>query len=352
MVNLVGIGGGTGLPVLLRGLRQFSEGLEPSAQNPVHISAIVCVSDNGGSSGSLRHHFGIPAVGDLRNCLVALSDGDSLLADLFQYRFSGGNGLNGHALGNLIVTAFCQMSGSLGGAVELSKEVLRSQGCVFPVTEIASSLCAEFESGDQIRGESEITAARGRIARVWLEPGNPPPSCGVLQTLDDADAIILGPGSLYTSIIPNLLVAGVAEAVRNSPALKIFVCNLVTQPGETDGFTAADHLRALETYLGAGVIDVCVLNSQPIARTVEEKYLETGSEPVRWSKDEIARMGVVPAIADLLEESQTKVRHDPIRLARSILSFTWVFSPRAKFFPGEKAGLPERGTLCAELLGI
>ena len=320
MLNLVGMGGGTGLPVLLGGLRQFSESFRHGAQPPLSISAIVCVSDNGGSSGHLRQHFGIPAVGDLRNCLVALSDGDSLLADLFQYRFAGGNGLNGHSLGNLIVTAFCQMSGSLGAAIELAKEVLRSNGCVLPATETASSLCAEMESGEQIRGESQITAARGKVARVWLEPDNPPPSCGVLQALASADAIILGPGSFYTSIIPNLLVAGVAEAVRNSPALKIFICNLVTQPGETDGFTAADHLRVLETYLGIGVVDVCVLNSQPIKRTVEERYIESGSEPVSWNEEEMIQMGVATAVADLLEESRTKVRHDPIRLARLIVS--------------------------------
>ena len=320
MLNLVGMGGGTGLPVLLRGLRQFSEVSRHSAQPPLSISAIVCVSDNGGSSGHLRQHFGIPAVGDLRNCLVALSDGDSLLADLFQYRFSGGNGLNGHSLGNLIVTAFCQMSGSLGAAIELAKEVLRTNGRVLPATETASSLCAELESGERIHGESQITAARGKVARVWMEPDNPPPSCGVLQTLASADAIILGPGSFYTSIIPNLLVAGVAEAVRNSPALKIFVCNLVTQPGETGGFTAADHLRVLEPYLGTGVVDVCVLNSQPIKRTVEERYIESGSEPVSWNEEEMIQMGVATAVADLLEESRTKVRHDPIRLARLIVS--------------------------------
>ncbi len=352
MVKVVGVGGGTGLPVLLRGLRQLSENSGHGAHNPFSIAAIVCVSDNGGSSGHLRQSFGIPAVGDLRNCLVALSDGDCLLADLFQYRFSGGNGLEGHALGNLIVTAFCQMSGSLGEAIELAKGVLRSKGCVLPATETAATLCAELESGDQIRGESQITAARSRIAKVWLEPGNPPPSDGVLQALACADAIILGPGSLYTSIVPNLLVGGVAEAVRNSPALKIFVCNLVTQPGETDGLTAADHLRVLETYLGAGVVDVCVLNSQPIKETVEERYLEFGSEPVSWSEDGIGRMGVVPVTADLLAETPLKVRHDAMKLARLIVSLTEGVHLPVPFFPSKEARWPRRRTLRAKMSGI
>ncbi|MBI4459409.1 MAG: YvcK family protein [Acidobacteria bacterium] len=320
MLKIVGIGGGTGLPVLLRGLRQLSASTTPGGQLPLDISAIVCVSDDGGSSGHLRQHFGIPAVGDLRNCLVALSNGDPVLAEMFQHRFSGGNGLKGHSLGNLIVTAFYQKTGGLGLAVELAREVLHSQGCVFPVTDIASTLCAELESGERIRGESQITAARGRIARAWLEPDNPPPSCGVLQALAGADAIVLGPGSLYTSIIPNLLVKEVAEAVRKSAALKIFICNLVTQPGETGGFNATDHLRVLETYLGAGVVDICVLNSQPVVRALEDRYLEAGSEPVSWSESELLRMGVTPVVADLLEENDRKIRHEPVRLASLIVS--------------------------------
>jgi len=349
MLRFVGIGGGTGLPVLLRGLRQLAENSAQGGPSAFSISAVVCVSDNGGSSGHLRQSFGIPAVGDLRNCLVALSDGDCLLADLFQHRFSGGNGFNGHSLGNLIVTSFCQMSGSLGMALDLAKEVLCCKGSVFPATEAGVTLCAELASGDRIRGESQITAARNRIRKVWLEPGNPPPSRGVLHALACADAIILGPGSLYTSVIPNLLVAGVAEAVRNSPARKIYVCNLVTQPGETDGLAAEDHLRVLETYLGAGGVDVCVLNSQPIGQTVQERYLESGSEQVRWSKDEISRMGVVPAVADLLAEKQLKMRHDPTKLARLIVSLARGAQHTRHTLSGQEGLLLDRRTTCVEL---
>ena len=320
-MNLVGMGGGTGLPVLLQGMKQLSlEFPRGTTANSLNVSAIVSVSDNGGSSGQLRQSFGIPAVGDLRNCLVALSEGDKVLADLFQHRFQDGNGLNGHSLGNLIVTALIQKSGTLCQAVEMAKEVLNSKGCVLPVTESAAALCAEMESGETIRGELQITAARKRIKRVWLEPERPAPSGGVLRTLSCADAIVVGPGSLYTSIIPNLLVEGVARAVRNSRALKIFVCNLMTQPGESDGFTAADHLRVVESYLGCGAIDICVLNSQEVKQTAEQTYRHSDSEPVLWDEEEINQMGITPVVADLLSEDQAKVKHSPAKLARLIHS--------------------------------
>jgi uncharacterized cofD-like protein len=319
MLKVVGIGGGTGLPVLLKGLKQICASPD-FAPTDIAISAIVCVSDNGGSSGTLRRNFGIPAVGDLRNCLVALSDSDLILADLFQYRFSGGNGFTGHSLGNLIVTALHQMSGKLGRAISLAQEVLCSAGAVYPVTEELVTLCAELETGEQIRGECQITAARGRIKRIWLEPENAAPFDGALRAIKSADVIVLGPGSLYTSLLPNLLVVGVADAIRNSPALKLFVCNLVTQHGETDGFSAADHLRALEMHLGFRGIDICAVNSSPITSTQLLKYLESGSGPVSWQEDEILQMGVIPVVTDLLKEGELKIRHDPVKLARLIVS--------------------------------
>ncbi len=352
MLKLVGVGGGTGLPVLLRGLKQVSD--RPEHRTPAagfELSAIVTVSDNGGSTGKLRQSFGIPAIGDLRNCLAALS-GDRLLAEIFQHRFSGGNGLDGHSLGNLIVTALLQMSGSLGQAVELAKEVLQSTGCVLPVSESAPTLCAEMESGRVVRGEWQITAARNRIRKVWLEPEGPPPSRGVLDALTSADVIILGPGSLYTSIIPNLLVAGVAEALRNSSALKVFVCNLMTQPGETGGFTAADHLRVLETYVGRGVLDIFVLNSRPIEQTAGEIYRENRSEPVQWDGDEIARMGVVPVIADLSSEEQGKVRHDPNKLARLIVSLSRETQRIRDILSGRESLVAYEEASCVELWDI
>jgi len=200
--------------------------------------------------------------------------------------------------------------------------VLGSMGQVLPVTETPITLCAELASGKLIRGECDITNAGQKIRRLWLDPENPRPSKGVLQALSCADAIVLGPGSLYTSIIPNLLVGGVAETVRNSPALKIFVCNLMTQPGETDGFTAADHLRTVQTYLGAKAIDLCIVNCNTIDERLETNYLKSNAAPVQWDHDEIARMGVVPLLADVLSDEHAKIRHDPLKLARLVVSLT------------------------------
>lgn len=323
MLRIVGLGGGTGLPVLLRGLRACSE---ESGRNSLHrtvsASAIVAVSDNGGSSGLLRQTLGIPAVGDLRNCLVAMSADNSLLSEVFQFRFSAGDGLQGHALGNLIVAALCELSGNLERAIGLAGKLLRLNGDVLPVTQAGVTLCAQYEDGQVLRGESQIALAGVRVRRVWLEPENPSPTPGVLQSIARADALVLGPGSLYTSIAPNLLVAGVVEAIRNSPALKIFVCNLMTEPGQTDGFTASDHLRVLNDYLGADAVDVCLLNSHPIPEMAMQKYRKKGVEPVRYDPDEIARLGATPVTTDLLAKERASVAHEHGKLARQVVGLT------------------------------
>jgi uncharacterized cofD-like protein len=305
MIKIVGIGGGTGLPVLLQGLKQNAE---------VELSAIVSVADNGGSSGRLRSGFGIPAVGDLRNCLVALSEDESVFADLLQHRFPGGHGLGGHSLGNLIVTALYQKSGSLGQAVEALGSLLRLNGRALPVAESQMTLCAEFYDGAVVRGESQITAVGRRIQRVWIEPDDPQPCPGVVEVIASADAIVLGPGSLYTSIVPNLLVPGVAEAIRQAPGVKIFVCNLMTQPGETDGFSASDHLRALEAYLGPGVVEVCLVHNRPILQTTWN-----GGEPVPCDLHRIASLGAAPVGADLIRPG-FRIRHDAAKLSQVIIS--------------------------------
>jgi uncharacterized cofD-like protein len=311
-LRIVGIGGGTGLPVLLRGLQKIT-GIE--------TSAIVSVSDNGGSSGRLRQNFSIPAVGDLRNCLVALSGNESVLVDLFQHRFSDGNGLEGHSLGNLIVAALYQMSGSLKKASEIASGLLPLSGRALPVTEIQATLCAAFHDGTVVRGESQVTAARRRIERVWLEPDCPPASPGVLETIASADALVFGPGSLYTSTLPNLCVSGVVDSIRRSRAVKIFVCNLMTQPGETDGFSASDHLRALEACLGRGCVDVCVVNTG-VERARASPYRESGATPVPYDVRQIESLGVMPVQADLMSELGAKVRHDPARLGRLVVNIT------------------------------
>jgi uncharacterized cofD-like protein len=319
-MKILGIGGGTGLPVLLRGLREVVRKAAFSRPARVSISAIVCTSDNGGSSGRLRKDFGIPAVGDLRNCLAALATTSFELPDLFQHRFTDGDGLQGHSLGNLIVTALYQKHGSLGEAIQTAARLLRLGGRVLPSTEMPTTLCAQFEDGSVLRGESEISFAGKRIERVWLEPQSPPPFTGVLEAIAAADVIVFGPGSLYTSIIPNLLVGDVPKAIRSSKALKVFICNLATQRGETEGFTASDHLLALGRYLGRGVIDVCVMNTDPIRSHSGEGSSRTPLEPVVNDSYEVARMGIVPFQTGLVAKEEAKVRHDPKKLAHLIVS--------------------------------
>ena len=311
-LRIVGIGGGTGLPVLLAGLRQFAS---------VDVSAIVTVADNGGSSGRLRDSYGIPAVGDLRNCLVALSGKEGLLAGLFQHRFHAGGQLDGHALGNLIVTALYQQTGSLKQALEAAGQLLPMKGLAMAATETPATLCALFQDGSMVRGEWQIAAAGKEIQRVWLEPENPPPSPGVIEAIHSADAVVLAPGSLFTSLAPNLLVGGVAGAIRQSKAAKILVCNLTTQPGETDGLTASGHLRVVESLLGPRVVEFCLMNSAT-SRVRSLLPRETRAEPVVCDMRLVRALGAVPIKADLLASDEAEIHHDPAKLGSLIVSVT------------------------------
>jgi uncharacterized cofD-like protein len=315
-LRIVGIGGGTGLPMLLAGLAN---------ETGVDLSAIVNVSDNGGSSGRLRQSFAMPAVGDLRNCLVALSPSNSSLAEIFQHRFSGGEGLEGHAVGNLIVAALYQKTGSLAEAIEIVSNLLPTWGRALAATETPSTVCAAFVDGTIVRGESDITAARRSIERVWLEPASPPASPGVLEAIHSADAVVLAPGSLYTSLLPNLLVEGVADAIRRSPAVKILICNLMTQPGETDGFSAADHLRVVQDCLGRGVIDFFVVNaSRAPANSGHGRF--AGAQAVECDRAEIRSLGAAPIEADLLMRQGERIRHNPGKLGRLVV---WIARVKA-----------------------
>lgn len=307
------MGGGTGLPVLLRGLRQIYQHRENDT-----LTAVVCVSDNGGSSGSLRESFGIPAVGDLRNCLVALAEGNSPLGDLFQHRLGRGGELCGHALGNLVMAALCERTGSLREAVAQAAELLGSWGSVLPSTEHVVTLCARFDDNAVIRGETQIARHARRIGKIWLESGASSshpvrPASGLLAALRSADLIVFGPGSLYTSVIPNLLVPGVADAVKNSDALKVLVCNLMTQSGETDGFTASDHLTEMQKILGAGTVDACILNSGSF-----DGFASLPTKPVVNDVEKIRRLGIRPVLADVVDQESAHIRHDPVKLALTI----------------------------------
>lgn len=304
-MKIVGIGGGTGLPILLRGLKE----LKDAGEETLDIAAIVTVSDDGGSTGIVRSAFDMPAMGDLRNSIVSLASCKSVLASVCQHRFHGVTGFSGHSLGNLVFAALHEMNGSFSAAVRQACELLETDGIVLPATESPVHLWALREDGTISEGESNIARSASRIDRVGLMPADPQPAPGVLEALLEADAIVLGPGSLYTSIVPNLLVDGVAETIAASHAVKIYICNLMTQPGETLGYSAGDHLRALQSYLPDGAIDVCVLNTKTIGNGLAERYSSSGSSFVVFDSDvelDIRRAGVVPAAAPCWKEVKRK----------------------------------------------
>jgi uncharacterized cofD-like protein len=255
--RVVVIGGGHGISMLLRGLKTYSH----------RLTAVVTVADDGGSSGRLRKSMGILPPGDLRNCLAALSNDETMITQLFQYRFANGNGeLDGHSFGNLFISALSEITGSFEDAIAESGKVLAINGQVLPSSLIDVQLAAELLPPDSdqviiVEGESKITEQAGIIRRVWLQPNNPPAYPQVLQAILSADLIVIGPGSLFTSILPNLLVPDISSAIRASQALKIYVCNVATQPGETDNFTCGDHIRVLERHGGKGLMDLVVQNN-------------------------------------------------------------------------------------------
>jgi uncharacterized cofD-like protein len=314
MLRIVGIGGGTGLPLLLRGLARRAQS-EPD----LCLTGIVCVTDDGGSSGRLRRLFPLPALGDIRNCLLGLARPGSFWTEILPYRFTHGRGLSGHALGNLILTALCQRTGSLRKAVDVVAESMGLAGTVLPATEVSATLVASSRDGRRVRGECAISAARMIVERVWLDPPSPLPARGVLESLDAADAIVLGPGSLFTSVIPPLLVQGVADAIRRSPATRIYVCNLMGQPGETDGFTAVDHVRAVLDVLGPGAIDACLLNTRRPRGAMARRYLAMGAKVVAVDAAAVRALGPASVEADLFAQAGRKARHDADALSRLVV---------------------------------
>lgn len=308
--SFVTVGGGTGLSSLLRGLKAYTS----------NITAVVAVSDDGGSSGRLRKERGLLPPGDIRNCLVALADDDLMLSELFQYRFSEGGELAGHSFGNLFLAAMTDVAGDFDKAIELSSKILAIRGKVLPGTLSQTSLSAEFDDGTIVEGESEISRQRKKVRRVWLSPSDCEAMPEVLTAIREADAVILGPGSLYTSVLPNLLVRGVVDALAETKALRIYVCNVMTQPGETDRYTAADHLKAIFKHAGRRIVDVTLVNSE-IPTKVLDRYEAEGAFPVEPDIDEIRRMGVRPVAASLISETNL-VRHDPDKLAEVVQRIT------------------------------
>jgi len=320
-LKLVAIGGGTGLSTLLGGLKKFV-GKRESDLFIDSLAAIVTVSDDGGSSGRLREELQILPPGDIRNCMIALSEDSNLLSQLFKYRFGGTGDLAGHSFGNLFLAALAEVTGDFVEAVQLSSEVLASKGHIFPATITDVRLVAELEDGRLVHGETQITGAKSVIRKLGLEPDHCEPLPGALAAIRDADLITLGPGSLYTSILPNLLVAEVADAIAASRAIKVFVSNLMTQPGETDGFDAQKHLSIVKSYAPQIHFDFVLLNDQRITPQQTALYAADGAFEVTWAGPTASTSGAgfgEIVRANLLEDGEM-VRHDPEKLARVVLT--------------------------------
>ena len=307
-LHIVTIGGGTGLSTLLRGIKH----------EDVRITAIVTAGDDGGSSGRLRTEFNMPAPGDIRNCLVALADSETLLGDLFQYRFdSEDSGLDGHSFGNLFITALTKVSGSFEQAIIESGRVLNIRGAVYPSSTENIVVGAEMADGSTLRGETTIVNARAGINRVFLDPPSAEAYLPAVRSILEADLVVLGPGSLYTSVIPNLLVEGIAHALRHTPAEKVYVCNVATQPGETDGYDVADHVRGIQRHLGDLPLDRIIINSN-----LEPS--KTGIKP-EWGVSAVDFAGLDEFEGRLIVEPRDVVnpdfplRHDPQKLATTLV---------------------------------
>ncbi len=323
--KIVVIGGGTGISTLLRGLKQYSS----------NITAIITVADDGGGSGALRTDLGMLPPGDIRNCLLALAETEPVLEKLLDYRFTDGS-LKGQSFGNLFLAAMCGISGSFEQAVRHMGEVLAVTGRVYPVTEENVYLVAELEDGTVIRGESRIgahhTTHPGKIRRVSFDKPKVKPLPAILDAIRDADMIVLGPGSLYTSIIPNFLVEGMGKALESAMGLRLYACNIMTQPGETDGYTVGNHLEALFFHAGSVCVDYCLVNSGKIKAAATKKYLEDGAEPVMVDLSHVKRMGIRLIEKDLVKLAGDYVRHDPEKLAQAIMDIYKAYghTPRTK----------------------
>ena len=312
-LRIVAIGGGTGLSSVLQGLKHYARPADNSAPT-LDITAIVTVTDDGGSSGRLRREFDVLPPGDIRNCMVALSEDSALLSRLFQHRFASGRGLKGHSFGNLFLMALTQIMGDFPDAVTVSSEVLNIAGRIYPSTSANVALEAKLENGRRIVGETKISASRQRIRSVRLRPRKAPPVAAALHAIAEADVITFGPGSLFTSVIPNLLVEGIPEAIRSSPALKAYFVNLMWQPGETTDFTASDHVRAIYRHAGPGLLDYAVVNVRSITSRLKKRYAREDALPVEIDLEKLQKLRLKVLSANLASLTD-QVRHDPTATA-------------------------------------
>jgi len=323
--RVVVIGGGTGLSTLLRGLKRHvivvsgsAEGAPPIEPFISRLTAVVTVTDDGGSSGRLRKEQGVPAPGDIRNCMTALCDDEELLSQLFRYRFSGGR-LHGHSFGNLFLTALSGVCGDFALAVQLSSAILKTRGEIYP-SSLSSNIRLEalMHNGKRVRGETKITASEGGISRLRLYPRDARPLPQVIDAILEADIITIGPGSLFTSCIPNLLVKGVPEAIRKSSALRVYIANLMTQPNESTGLTASQHIQAIFEHAGGKLFDYALLTSAHVPEKLRARYAEDNAEPLFNDLEAIRNLGVTPILGDYLDASQF-ARHAADRVSMDLL---------------------------------
>jgi uncharacterized cofD-like protein len=322
-LRVVAIGGGTGLSTLLKGLKRYV--LSPTAQlTPEDSSmisdlcAVVTVSDDGGSSGRLRKELNMLPPGDIRNCIVALSEDEALLSKLFRHRFDKGSGLEGHSFGNLFLAALTSLTSDFSEAVRLSSEILVTRGHIYPATTSNIELEALMEDGARVRGETKITASKGRIRELFLVPPDVGPMPQTLEAIAHADMITIGPGSLFTSLIPNLLVRGIAQAIVESPATKVYICNLMTQANESLDLTAADHIRALNRHAQKQIFDYALINQTPASDALKTKYAGEGACQIVNDLDAIEALGVIPVLGDYLDEGDV-ARHNTSRVAHDLM---------------------------------
>lgn len=348
MLRVVAIGGGTGLSTLLRGLKRHTiqiaggaasdmasmlySGPERRRANPAEcherrssadqlwisdLSAVVTVTDDGGSSGRLRKEFNILPPGDIRNCLVALSEDEALLSRLFQYRFKAGEGLEGHSFGNLFLTALNNITGDFAETVRESSIILATRGQIFPATTSDVQLTARMDDDSEVSGETKITASKQRIVRLTMVPANAKPLPQTLQAIEDADLITIGPGSLFTSLITNVLVHGIPEAIAKSRAVKVYICNLMTQANESLNLTASEHIKKIYEHAGMPIFDYALANTGKISDELQAKYAEEGAAPIDVDKEAIEALGVKCITGNFVGEGDV-VRHNTTRLAKEL----------------------------------
>lgn len=321
-LRVVAIGGGTGLSMLLKGLKGYvmTPALATAGQPTIReLIGVVTVSDDGGSSGRLRKEFNMLPPGDVRNCIVALSEDEALLSKLFQHRFQKGSGLEGHSFGNLFLAALTSITGDFAEAVRLSCEILLTRGHIYPATMSSVELEALLEDGTRVRGETTITASKGKIRELVLVPADVEPLSQTLEAIATADLITIGPGSLFTSLIPNLLVRGIPEAIAESHAIKIFVCNLMTQVNESLSLSASEHIRAVNDHAGVQLFDYALLNGKPASPEMQAKYALEGASQIVIDLEAIEGLGVIPVLGDYLEEGEV-ARHATDRVAHDMMA--------------------------------